>query len=69
MKSVLLKVLPKRAPGMTDAEMMRAVGKVAPKATFPRTTYRWWAKCVQLDLEARGTLVRKKVTPLRRHLA
>jgi uncharacterized protein DUF6958 len=68
MKTVLLKVLPKKQPGMTDAEMMTAVGKAAPKDTFPRTTFRWWAKCVQLDLEARGELVREKVTPLRRHV-
>jgi hypothetical protein len=57
MKNAVLKVTPKRAPGLTGNEMIAAVGKVAPKALFPRHTYHWWSKCVQLDLEARGVLV------------
>ncbi len=69
MKRVLLKVMPKKAPGMTDVRMRAAVAKIAPKTTFPKTTHGWWAKCVQLDLEARGKLVREKGTPARWHLA
>ncbi len=66
MKRVLLRVLPKKAPGMTEARMRAAVARVAPKTIFPKTTHGWWAKCVQLDLEARGTLVREKgTTPAR----
>jgi hypothetical protein len=69
MKKVLLTVMPRKAPGLTQAEMMAAVGKAAPKDTFPRTTYMWWAKCVQLDLEARGELKREATKPLRWHRA
>jgi len=69
MKRVLLKVMPKKAPGMTEARMRAAVAKAAPKTIFPKTTHGWWAKCVQLDLEARGTLIREKTTPARWYLA
>lgn len=67
MKNVLLKLMPGKAPGYTQNEMMAAVMKAAPKETFPTTTSMWWAKCVQLDLETRGELVREAVTPLRWH--
>jgi hypothetical protein len=67
MKKVLLKVMPRSAPGMTQTEMMAALGKAAPKSTFPGSTYMWWGKCVQLDLEARGELVREATKPLRWH--
>lgn len=69
MKKVLLKVLPARAPGLSQSEMMAAVMKASPKEVFPKATSMWWAKCVQLDLEARGELAREKVTPLRWHRA
>lgn len=69
MKTVLLRVMPARSPGITQAEMMAALKKAAPKATFPGTTYMWWGKCVQLDLEARGLLVREASKPLRWHRA
>ena len=66
MKRVLLKVMPKKAPGFTETQMRAAVARTAPKTIFPKTTHGWWAKCVQLDLEARGTLVREKgTTPAR----
>ena len=29
----------------------------------------WWAKTVQLDLEAKGVIVREKTRPLRLHKA
>ena len=67
MKAVVLRVMPARAPGITQSEMMAALKKAAPKATFPGTTYMWWGKCVQLDLEARGLLVREASKPLRWH--
>ena len=67
MKKVLLKVMPAKAPGYTQSEMMAAVMKASPKDTFPKSTSMWWAKCVQLDLETRGELVREPVTPLRWH--
>jgi hypothetical protein len=58
MEKVLLRVMPSRAPGITQGEMWTAVAKLAPKDTFPKKTHAWWAKCVQLDLEARGVLAR-----------
>lgn len=69
MKTVLLRIMPAKAPGMTQTEMMAALAKAAPKDTFPKTTYMWWGKCVQLDLEARGELVREATKPLRWHRA
>jgi hypothetical protein len=68
MRKLLLKVMPKKAPGYTQTEMMAAVGKVAPKDIFPKHTYHWWAKCVELDMEVRGELAREKTTPIRWHL-
>jgi hypothetical protein len=69
MKAVLLRVMPARSPGITQTEMMVSLKKRAPKATFPGTSYLWWGKCVQLDLEARGVLVREATKPLRWHRA
>jgi hypothetical protein len=70
MKKLVLKVTPRRAPGITGNETIAAVGKIAPNDVFPRDTYHWWAKCVQLDLEARGALVREtSAKPLRWHRA
>lgn len=67
MKKVLTKVMPKKVPGITQGEMMAAVLKAVPKDVFPKTTSYWWAKCVQLDLEARGELEREETKPLRWH--
>jgi len=67
MRGLVLGVMPARAPGVTQAEMMAGVGRVAPRATFPGSTHRWWAKWVQLDLEARGVLARELTKPLRWH--
>ncbi len=69
MNKSLLKVMPRKAPGFTQTEFIAAVGKIADRDVFPKHTYHWWAKCVQLDLETRGELIREKVTPLRWHRA
>ena len=69
MKRVLLRVMPSKAPGLTQNEMMAAVLKASPKDVFPAKTSYWWAKCVQLDLEARGELARETTKPLRWHRA
>jgi hypothetical protein len=69
MKPLVLRVFPKTAPGKTQSELMAALKASAPKTTFPGTTYRWWGKSVQLDLEARGELVREASKPLRWHRA
>lgn len=67
MKKALLKVLPKKAPGMTQTEMMAAVLPHLPAALFPRGEKAgWWTKCVQLDLEAKQVIARDAAArPLR----
>jgi hypothetical protein len=66
MRKVLLAVLPASGPGLTQKEMMEAVRGRASAAMFPGSTHMWWAKTVQLDLEARGRVVRDKAAkPLR----
>ena len=68
MRGALLKVLPARQPGMTLLEMRRCIGAHLPKDLFPRGAgVSWWAKTVQLDLEARGVVARERSTPLRLH--
>ena len=66
MRNALLKVLPNEAPGLTQAEFQDAVVAHLPHDLFPGGEKAgWWSKAVQLDLEAKGTIVREKVTPLR----
>ena len=68
-RKALLRALPKRAPGLTQAEMFKAARAHLPQAIFPGgATSGWWAKTVQLDLEAKG-LVRRSTDsrPLRWH--
>lgn len=64
-RTARLKVLPRKAPGMTQHEMMGAMRKALPAAQFPGTTTSWWAKTVQLDLEAKGLVIRDSGKPLR----
>ncbi len=64
-RAAMLKVLPKKEPGLTQAEMVVAMRKALPKSTFPGTTSSWWMKTVQLDLEAKGLIVRDGKKPLR----
>ena len=59
MKAALLKVLPKKLPGMTQAEMRKAVLAHLPGDEFPAgAKAEWWLKTVQLDLEAKAVLKR-----------
>jgi hypothetical protein len=68
MRGAMLKVLPGQEPGLTQEEMRQAVAAHLPEDLFPGGAKAgWWAKTVQLDLEARGTLVREKSKPLRWH--
>lgn len=71
MKVALLKVLPKKAPGVTGSEMSKAVLRYLPEAEFPGGAKAgWWLKAVQLDLEAKGIVVRETSSkPLRWHRA
>jgi len=59
MKAALLRVLPNKEPGLTQAEMFNAARAAVSSGLFPGTTHMWWVKCVQLDLEARGELIRE----------
>jgi uncharacterized protein YdhG (YjbR/CyaY superfamily) len=69
MHRALLRVLPRRAPGSTQAEVRRTVLAHLPQTLFPGgAKANWWSKMVQLDLEARGLLVREQTKPLRWHL-
>ena len=66
MHRALVKVLPARPPGLTQAEMIGAVVPHLPRDLFPGGAKAgWWAKTVQLDQEAKGTIVRDTGKPLR----
>lgn len=67
MRKALLRALPKRAPGLTQAEMGAAVLPLLPDALWPNgEKAMWWVKTVQLDLEARGLVARDRASrPLR----
>jgi hypothetical protein len=68
MHRALVKVLPARPPGLTQAEMIGAVVPHLPRDLFPGGAKAgWWAKTVQLDQEAKGTIVRETGRPLRWH--
>jgi hypothetical protein len=70
MKQAMLQVLPKGTPGLTQAEIREAVIPVLPEDLYPGgSTAGWWAKTVQLDLEAKGIVMREATKPLRWHLA
>jgi hypothetical protein len=67
MKKAMLKVLPKKPPGLTPDDVYKAVLPILPEGVFPGGEKAgWWTKCVQLDLEAKGLVIRdKKAKPLR----
>jgi hypothetical protein len=68
MKEAMLVVLPREAPGLTQAEVREAVVSHLPEELFPGgSTAGWWAKTVQLDLEAKGVVIREATKPLRWH--
>jgi hypothetical protein len=64
-RAAMLEILPKRSPGMTQHEMMVAMRDALRLDQFPGTTTSWWTKTVQLDLEAKGLVVRDAGKPLR----
>lgn len=70
MKTAFVTVLPAESPGLTQNEVSEAVVAHLPEDLFPEgATARWWAKTVQLDLEAKGQVTREATTPLRWHRA
>ncbi|MEM1098393.1 MAG: hypothetical protein AAGH92_06340 [Planctomycetota bacterium] len=71
MRDVLLHVLPEQAPGLTQKDMFAAVKAAVSQDIWPGGAKAgWWAKTVQLDLEAKGIIRREAdQKPLRWHLA
>jgi hypothetical protein len=68
MWKAMLKILPTEAPGLTQAEIREAVKPQLPEELYPGgAKVGWWAKTVQLDLEAKGAVVRESSKPLRWH--
>ncbi len=66
MRRAVLKVLPRRSPGLEYDALKAAVLPLLAEDVFPGGARAgWWIKLVQLDLEAKGTIVREKVRPLR----
>lgn len=65
MRRVLLKVIPKKKPGLTQAEMLAAIRPHLPQELWPEGNKSgWWMKTVQLDLEAKGLVKRTDSRPL-----
>ena len=70
MREALIAVLPSSAPGITVAEAKESLLAHLLDNLFPAgATAGWWLKCVQLDLEAKGIVVRETSKPLRLHRA
>jgi hypothetical protein len=68
MRKAVMKVLPAKPPGMTIAEVQKLVVSHLPEDLYPGGAKAgWWMKTVQLDLEAKGTILRENTTPLRLH--
>jgi hypothetical protein len=66
MKKALMKVLPNKLPGISQKEMFATVIQHLPELLWPNgETVNWWAKTVQLDLEAKGLVKRTDTKPLR----
>ena len=66
MKRAYLAVLPRSAPGLTLPEMEKRLLPLLPPELDPGGEKGgWWAKTVQLDLEAKGLIHRVRVRPLR----
>lgn len=65
MRKVLLKVIPKKQPGLTQNEMKQAIQPHLPQDLWPGGAKSgWWMKTVQLDLEAKDLLQRTDSKPL-----
>ena len=66
MRIALMKVLPRKSPGVTVAEAKVALLPLLPQDLFPNGDKAgWWLKAVQLDLEAKGLIKREQTKPLR----
>jgi hypothetical protein len=69
MRAAILAALPNKAPGLTQSEIRMAVMAHLSDKIFPGgAKAAWWAKMVQLDLEAKGIVDREATKPLRWHV-
>lgn len=65
MRARVLEALPDKAPGMKVADLIETVRPRLDPGLFPGgETAGWWVKCVQLDLEAKGLIVRHDKAPV-----
>ena len=66
MRTAYLAHVPTSGPGATPAEIQKALIPSLPQDLFPGGDKAgWWAKAVQLDLEAKGVIKRGPATPVR----
>jgi hypothetical protein len=66
MRKAYLSVLSTDEPGLTLADIYTRLVPLLPADQFPNGEKSgWWAKCVQLDLEAKGLAFRGKGSPVR----
>jgi hypothetical protein len=70
MQHAMWAVLPSKSPGLTQSQLREAVIPHLPEELYPGgAKAAWWAKTVQLDQEAKGSLVREATKPRRWHRA
>lgn len=70
MRQAYLKVVPASPPGLTPADILTQAKQHLPEDVFPGGAKAgWWAKAVQLDLEAKGVIKRMKGSPVRLYRA
>lgn len=68
MKTALLSVLPKSAPGITVKQAKEKLLPLLPDDLFPGGEKAgWWLKAAQLDQEAKGVIARQNTKPLQIH--
>lgn len=66
MRLAFLAQVPEDGPGLTPAQIIAAVKPTLPADLFPAGEKAgWWAKSVQLDLEAKGVIRRADTPPVR----
>jgi hypothetical protein len=65
MKAAFLKILPAEAPGLSGTQVIEQVKPHLPEDLFPGgSTVGWWVAAVQLDLAAKGFIVRVGTRPV-----
>lgn len=66
MRDAYLAVLPPAQPGLTPGEILvRLIPRLDAEAFPDGAKAGWWAKTIQLDLEAKGVIARAATGPVR----